>query len=49
MMYSYNFNSTADFETVAQIKEKFCYVGMDLALEDRLANETTTLAETYEV
>jgi actin-related protein 2 len=76
----YNFNRTADFETVAQIKEKFyyipvflynnslfclkysllfiwvliffnryCYVGMDLKLEDRLANETTVLTEPYEV
>lgn len=45
----YNFNRTADFETVAQIKERFCYVGTDLRLEDRLANETTVLAEPFEL
>eukprot|EP00002_Diphylleia_rotans_P005697 TRINITY_DN1486_c0_g1_i1.p1 TRINITY_DN1486_c0_g1~~TRINITY_DN1486_c0_g1_i1.p1 ORF type:complete len:387 (-),score=107.06 TRINITY_DN1486_c0_g1_i1:613-1773(-) len=43
----YAFNSTADFETVRQIKEKLCYVGYDLELEKRLALETTTLVETY--
>eukprot|EP01079_Euglenida_sp_SAG-EU17-18_P012046 gene12046-10395_t len=25
----YAFNRTADFDTVRQIKEKFCYVGVD--------------------
>lgn len=45
----YNFNRTADFETVAQIKERFCYVGTDLKLEDRLANETTVLTEPFEL
>ncbi len=43
----YAFNRTADFETVRQIKEKLCYVGYDLDLEQKLANETTVLVEQY--
>jgi hypothetical protein len=49
IVLSYAFNRTADFETVGQIKEKFCYVGLDLKLEDKLASETTVLDEHYEV
>merc|ERR1712093_309592 len=45
----YYFNRTADFETVRQIKEKLCYVGYDLALERKLALETTILVEPYEL
>ncbi|KAI3632058.1 hypothetical protein MIR68_006271 [Amoeboaphelidium protococcarum] len=47
LLRGYAFNRTADFETVRQIKEKLCYVGYDLDLEKRLANETTTLVEQY--
>jgi len=43
----YAFNRTADFETVRQIKEKYCYVGYDLAIEKKLALETTTLMCKY--
>jgi actin-related protein 2 len=43
----YQFNRTADFETVRQIKEKLCYVGYDLALENKVALETTYLVEKY--
>ncbi len=43
----YAFNRTADFETVRQIKEKFCYVGYDLDIEKKLALETTTLVSKY--
>jgi len=43
----YAFNRTADFETVRQIKEKLCYVGFDIDLENRLSQETTVLVETY--
>lgn len=43
----YAFNRTADFDTVRQIKEKFCYVSYDLELEKRLALETTILVEQY--
>lgn len=45
----YNFNRTADFETVREIKEKLCYVGYDLKVENSLALDTTTLLQTYEL
>lgn len=45
----YAFNRTADFETVRQIKEKFCYVSYDLEYDNRLAEETTVLMEKYEL
>jgi len=45
----YAFNRTADFETVRMIKEKLCYVGYDLKLEDRLAHETTVLVAKYKL
>jgi len=47
LLRGYAFNRTADFETVRQIKEKFCYVGYDIALEKKLALETTVLVESY--
>jgi len=47
LLRGYAFNRTADFETVRQIKEKLCYVGYDLELEKKLANETTVLVENY--
>jgi len=43
----YSFNRPADFETVRQIKEKLCYVGYDLAIERKLALETTSLVQRY--
>lgn len=45
----YNFNRSADFETVRQIKEQCCYVGYDLEVEKRLALETTTLLQKFEL
>lgn len=45
----YAFNRTADFETVRQIKEKFCYVSYDLDYDTRLSEETTVLMEKYEL
>ncbi|TPX44389.1 hypothetical protein SeMB42_g04338 [Synchytrium endobioticum] len=47
LLRGYAFNRTADFETVRQLKEKVCYVGYDLALEQKLAMETTVLVESY--
>lgn len=47
LVRGYAFNRTADFETVRQIKEQLCYVGYDLELEKRLANETTVLSRSY--
>ena len=43
----YSFNSTADFETVRQIKEDLCYVALDYKKEDKLALETTALVTKY--
>lgn len=47
LLRGYAFNRTADFETIRQLKEKVCYVGYDLDLETKLANETTVLTEEY--
>lgn len=47
LLRGYPFNRTSDFETVRQIKEKYCYVGYDLEVERRLAYETTTLIQTH--
>jgi len=47
LLRGYAFNRTADFETVRQIKEKFCYAAYDIAQERRLALETTVLEESY--
>jgi actin-related protein 2 len=47
MLRGYAFNRTADFETVRQIKEKFCYVADDLTKERKLAQDTTCLMEKY--
>jgi len=47
LLRGYAFNRTADFETVRMMKEKLCYVGYDLELEQRLAHETTVLVETF--
>lgn len=47
LLRGYAFNRTADFQTVQQLKEKLCYVGYDLDLEQKLAVETTVLVETY--
>eukprot|EP01128_Nolandella_sp_AFSM9_P009012 TRINITY_DN5653_c1_g1_i1.p1 TRINITY_DN5653_c1_g1~~TRINITY_DN5653_c1_g1_i1.p1 ORF type:complete len:404 (-),score=116.62 TRINITY_DN5653_c1_g1_i1:78-1256(-) len=49
LLRGYAFNRTADFETVRMIKEKLCYVGYDLELENRLANETTVLVSNYKL
>ncbi|QQP35513.1 Actin-related protein 2-A [Caligus rogercresseyi] len=40
--YAFN-HTTADFETVRMLKEKFCYIGYDIAKEEKLARETTFL------
>lgn len=47
LLRGYAFNSSADFETVRQIKEKLCYVAYDCSAEDRLAEQTTCLMESY--
>jgi len=49
LVRGYAFNKTADFETVRIIKEKFCYVSCDQSLDKKLALETTTLVQSYEL
>ena len=39
----YAFNSSADFETVREIKEATCFVSYDAEKDRKLANETTLL------
>jgi len=45
----YSLNRSADFDTARQIKERLCYVGYDLAVERRLAAETTTLVQPFQL
>ena len=40
-MRGYPFNSTADFEIIREIKEKYCFVSGDLKVDNKLAVETT--------
>lgn len=47
LLRGYAFNASADFETVRMMKEKLCYVGYDIEIEQKLANETTVLVEEY--
>jgi len=41
MLRGYAFNSSADFETVRDIKEQLCFVSFDLKKDKKLADETT--------
>jgi len=43
LIRGYAFNSTADFETVREIKEKLCFVSNDISKERELAKNTTVL------
>jgi len=43
----YAFNSSADFETVREIKEQLCYVSYDLKKDRKLAQETTVVDKEY--
>uniref|UniRef100_T1H4B6 Uncharacterized protein n=1 Tax=Megaselia scalaris TaxID=36166 RepID=T1H4B6_MEGSC len=47
LLRGYAFNHSADFETVRMMKEKLCYIGYDIEMEQRLALETTVLVESY--
>jgi len=49
LLRGYSFNVSADFDTVRRIKEKYCYVANNLKIEQKLAFETTTLVEQYEL
>ncbi len=43
----YAFNTSADFETVKEIKEKLCFVSADIGLDRKLANETVFFEQDY--
>jgi actin-related protein 2 len=45
----YAFNSSADFETVREIKESLCYVSYDLKKDRNLAQETTVVDKEYKL
>ena len=47
MMRGYAFNSSADFETVREIKEAKCFVSYNPQKDSKLANETTLLDQEY--
>ena len=47
LIRGYSFNRTADFETIRMLKEKFCYIGYDMKIEEQLATETTVLMQQY--
>ena len=47
LIRGYAFNSTADFETVREIKEKLCYVSNNLEQDRALARDTTVLDMEY--
>jgi len=42
-------NSSADFETVREVKQKMCYVALDPEAEKRLARETTLVDRQYQI
>jgi len=43
----YAFNSSADFETVREIKEKYCFVSHDLKVDQAIAKQTTAYKKEY--
>lgn len=49
LLRGYAFNHTADFETIRMLKEQLCFVGYNIEQEQKLANETTFLVESYTV
>jgi actin-related protein 2 len=49
MLRGYSFNSSADFETVREIKENLCYVSINIKKERALAKDTTVLDKEYQL
>lgn len=50
LMYrGYAFNSSADFETVREIKEDLCYVSINLDKERKIGRETTVIDKEYKL
>ena len=49
LLRGYSFNRSADFATVQAIKEKLCYVALDVNKDRALATETTVLTQKYQL
>ena len=49
MQRGYAFNSSADFETVREIKENMCFVSYNPEKDRKLADETTLLDQEYQL
>jgi actin-related protein 2 len=49
LLRGYAFNSSADFETVREIKEQLCYVAYDVKKNRKLAQETTVIDKEYKL
>jgi len=49
LLRGYAFNSSADFETVREMKENLCYMSVNLEKERQLAKETTVLDKEYKL
>lgn len=49
LMRGYAFNSSADYETVRDIKENLCYVSYDLERDRLLARETCAVDQEYQL
>lgn len=47
LLRGYAFNSTADFELVREMKEKFCFVSHNLEIDRKLCQETTCYEEEF--
>jgi len=45
----YAFNSSADFETIRELKEKFCFVSCDIKGDRKLDGETTYYNSYYKL
>merc|ERR1719183_2400759 len=43
----YPFNRSADMATVQLLKERYCYVGYDMKVEEKLALQTTCLLKSH--
>jgi len=49
MLRGYAFNSSADFELVREIKEKICYMSIDIKKERQIAKDTTVIDKEYKL
>jgi len=49
MLRGYAFNSSANFELVREIKEKMCYVSVNIPKERKMAQDTTVVDKEYKL